>query len=350
VQALAVPGFYAWSQWQPGRNIYFSSHFWKREGGNVVFDPLPLDDADAREIEALGGVATILLTNRDHERAAAAMRDRFGARILCSRREAGLFELRVDETFDRQVLPGISAIPLDGAKTPGEVAFLMAESGVAVVGDAIIGAPAGALSFMPDDKIGDPVALALSLRHLWLPWTRTLLLGDGASLFAGVDEALGALLEARGGPAVNRINLDELEYELRVGGGDKYRRFAAEMGYPIGARRLGYRAVRIPPGMRYCPLHSHDKCEEVFYVVEGTPSVRTPRGTLRLRPGDFMAFPVGHRGAHQLINESDADALAVLMGAEDDDEVCYYPDSRKVLIARRDLIVREDRLDYYDGE
>jgi uncharacterized cupin superfamily protein len=278
------------------------------------------------------------------------MRERFGARVLCGRREAGLFELRVDDTFEDRALPGVAAIALEGAKTAGEVAFLIEELGVAVVGDALIGAPSGALSFMADEKLADPVALALSLRRLWTPEVTTLLLGDGASLFAGVDEALGTLLEARGGPAVNRINIDELVYKPREGAGGKYRSLAAETGYPIGARRLGYRVVRIPPGARYCPLHSHDKCEELYYVVDGTPSVRTLRGTLRLKPGDFMAFPVGDRGAHQLTNESDADARVVLIGGEDADEVCYYPDSRKVLLARRDLIVREDRLDYYDGE
>ena len=40
-----------------------------------------------------------------------------------------------------------------------------------------------------------------------------------------------------------------------------------------------------------------------------------------MRPGDFMAFPVGDRGAHQLLNESDADALVLLLGLDEDDEV-----------------------------
>ncbi len=114
--------------------MFFSSFLWVRDGGNVAFDPLPLSDDDARAIEALGGVATVLLTNRDHERGAAAMRERFASRVLSSRREAELFELRVDGTFDRQVLPGLLAIPLDGAKTPGEVAFLTEDLEVGIVG------------------------------------------------------------------------------------------------------------------------------------------------------------------------------------------------------------------------
>jgi uncharacterized cupin superfamily protein/glyoxylase-like metal-dependent hydrolase (beta-lactamase superfamily II) len=350
MQALTLPNFHSWSLWQPDRGMFFSSFLWVRDGGNVVFDPLPLSDDDARAVEALGGVTTILLTNRDHERAAAAMRDRFGARVLAGDREAELFELRVDGTFGRQALPGLTAILLEGAKTPGEVAFLTEDLEVAIVGDAILGTPAGALSFLPDAKLADPVALALSLRRLWSPRLRTLLLGDGASVYKGADAVLAELIETRGGPAANRVNVDELEYEFSDGVDGKYASHDAEIGWQIGARRLGYQMVRLPAGARFCPMHAHDREEELFYVIEGRPTVRTPRGDLKMRPGDFMAFPVGDRGAHQLLNESDAEALVLLLGLDEDDEVVYYPESRKVLAGRRRLMMREDRLDYFDGE
>ena len=177
---------------------------------------------------------------------------------------------------------------------------------------------------------------------------RTLLLGDGASIYGGADESLATLVETRGGPAANRVNVDELKYEFSEGGNGKYASHDAEIGWQIGARRLGYQMVRIPAGARFCPMHSHDKEEELFFVIEGRPSVGTPRGTLQLRPGDFMAFPVGDRGAHQLLNESGADALVLLLGAQEEDEVVYYPVSRKVLAGRRRLMMREDRLDYFD--
>ncbi len=351
MQTLAISGLHAWSRWQPDRTMSFTSHLLVREGENVAFDPLPTDAADEEQIEALGGVAVILLTNRDHERGAAAMRERFGARILASRAEAELFSLRVDDVFDEgELMPGITAIALAGAKTPGEVAFFLADCGVAVLGDAILGDPAGALSFLPDAKLADPHALALSLRQLWALQPRALLLGDGVSLFAGVDEAMGTLLETRGGPAVNRINLDEMNWETFDDLDGRYRCDIAEIGLLIGARKLGYRAVRLPPGARFCPLHAHDREEEVFFVLEGEPSVRTLRGTVQLNAGDVIAFPVGDRGAHQVLNESDAPATLILLGMDEEDEVAYYPDSQKVGLRRRGLRMRVDRLDYYDGE
>ena len=129
MQALALAGLHAWSRWQPDRHMFFTSHFLVRDGGNVAFDPLPADATEAAEIEALGGVAIVLLTNRDHERGAAAMRERFGARILANRAEAGSFALQVDGIFEAgDVVPGITAIALEGAKTPGEVAFFLPDS------------------------------------------------------------------------------------------------------------------------------------------------------------------------------------------------------------------------------
>ncbi|HKU80565.1 MAG TPA: MBL fold metallo-hydrolase, partial [Candidatus Tumulicola sp.] len=166
MQPLAIEGLHMWSRRQPERKMHFSSYLLVREGGNVAFDPLPAGDDEEAEIDALGGVKTILLTNRDHERGAARLRERFGARILCSRAEADLFGLTVDGTFDDRlpvipsaragisddVLPGIYAVGLRGAKTPGEVAFVLRESNVAIVGDALLGTPAGALSFLDDAK------------------------------------------------------------------------------------------------------------------------------------------------------------------------------------------------------
>jgi uncharacterized cupin superfamily protein/glyoxylase-like metal-dependent hydrolase (beta-lactamase superfamily II) len=364
MQQLALDGLYAWSRWQPARGMDFSSYFLVGKGGNTAFDPLPLDDVEEREIEALGGVTTVLLSNRDHERGAAAMRERFGARILCSSGEAPLFDLQVDGVFPlgkaivpsaraphgQEAAPGVVAIALEGAKTPGEVAFYLPHCDAAIVGDAVLGAPAGSLSFLGDEKLADPQALALSLRRLWMLELRALLTCDGMPLLSGADAALATLLESRGGPAVNRINLDQLEWEEFDDAGGRYRGRAGEIGLAIGARSLGYRAVRLPPGARFCPLHAHDREEEVFYAVEGTPTIRTLRGSLTLRPGDFMAFPTGDRGAHQVLNESDAWCTVILFGADDPDEISYYPDSQKVGLRRRGLRMRVDRLDYYDGE
>jgi len=79
--------------------------------------------------------------------------------------------------------------------------------------------------------------------------------------------------------------------------------------------------------------------------------VRGSDATIECRSGDFIAFPTGARGAHQLLNESDSDAVVLLLGLAERNEVCFYPDSNKVLIDPEGLILRASpALDYYDGE
>jgi uncharacterized cupin superfamily protein len=217
----------------------------------------------------------------------------------------------------------------------------------------MIGAPGGALSLLPDEKLENASRLILELRRLWALHLDTLLLCDGQPIFHGADDAIAQLLETRGGAQVNRINIDELEFEAYK----EHARFGAEdgeVGLLIGARKLGYRVAKIPPGKSFCPLHSHEAEEEFFFVIDGNPSVRTLRGTIACRRGDFIAFPTGERGTHELRNDSDAECTVLLVGLNEAVEICRYPDSQKVLFDSFDearLMVRSTpTLDYFDGE
>jgi uncharacterized cupin superfamily protein len=131
------------------------------------------------------------------------------------------------------------------------------------------------------------------------------------------------------------------------------------VGFTIGARSLGYRVSTLAPGKRFCPLHSHAREEELFFVLDGEPSVRTLSGTVRCRKGDFVALPVGDSGTHQLLNESDAPATVLLLGRTEPTEVCYYPDSDKLLVDTERPIIKERNsimvraspdLEYFHGE
>lgn len=340
---LDIPGAWMWSAWQPDRGMAFNSYLFERDGGCIAVDPLPLDDQSLDQIAKLGGVRTIVITNRDHERSAQALRDRFGAR---------------DATLEPEgeVFPGAFVVPLPHGKTDDEVALYLPAGQAAVVGDALIGAPAGSLSLLAAEKLADRERFVMTLRRLWGLQLQTLLLGDGQPLFTGADAAIGALLEREGGVALRRVNLDEITFR-HADAGTKWECYDGEIGLPLGARDLGYRVARIPPGKAFCPLHWHVRCEEFFYVIEGRPSIRTHKGTFECRPGDFIAFPTGESGAHQLLNESKESALVLLVGMEDSAaglEACFYPDSEKVglFTAERSLgLIRSSpKLDYYDGE
>lgn len=351
---IALPGGWTWSAWQPERGMNFNSYAFERDGACIAVDPLPLDAAGIDALQRLGGVRSIVLTNRDHQRAAAALRERFGARVMVHEPEAPLFDVPVDATFTdgEEVFQGAYALALAYGKTPGEAALHFPSEGAALVGDALIGAPAGTVGILPDEKLEDPRRFLFALRRLWALRLRTLLLCDGQPLFAGADEAIGRFLETRLGAEVNRINVRDVRYVLE----DQHERYAVydgEVGLLIGARKLGYRLAKLPPGMAFCPLHSHEADEEFFYVVEGRPSVRTLRGTLQCLPGDFVAFPAGERGTHQLRNDSEEEAIVLLVGGEPEVEICSYPDSGKVGVYGRDvdrMLAGAPALGYFDGE
>ena len=207
IAPLRIPGAWMWSAWQPDRAMAFNSYLFERPSpqggeGSLVVDPLPLGEDAFQWISGRGGVHTVILTNRDHVRAAQTFRDRFGARVLAHSVEAPLFEIGIDATFadGEQVFPGAYVIALAHGKTPGEVALHLPEVQSALVGDALIGAPTGTLSLLPDEKLEDPAHFLLELRRLWALRLDSLLLGDGQPIFSGADDALATLLEQRGGP------------------------------------------------------------------------------------------------------------------------------------------------------
>jgi glyoxylase-like metal-dependent hydrolase (beta-lactamase superfamily II) len=198
MQQTMLAGIAMWSIWQPDRNLYFNSFFVARPDGNVAIDPLPLAEADAAEIAARGGVAWVLITNRDHERDARALAARFDARLVCGEREAPLLAGPVDRTLQPgEVFAGATVIAFDGLKTAGEIALFWPEYRAALVGDALWGSPAGALRMMPDEKLADPPRAAISLRALRAERPEHLLVGDGACIFGGADDAIRTCLEAR---------------------------------------------------------------------------------------------------------------------------------------------------------
>ncbi len=351
MRSTVVPGIWLWSRWQPERGMDFNGFFAEAADGNLVVDPIEPDDATLADLRHRG-VAAVLVTNRDHERATATISAATGADILASALDAPLLSVSVDRIVELgDVVFGWTVLGLDGFKTAGEIALYDAARKTAIVGDAIVGAPMGALTLMPDEKLVDPARAILSARVLRARRIEHLLVGDGACLFGNARDAIGAMLDARDGVAVNRVNLDEARYTVSDGDPTPFGGTTAEIGQLIGARSMGYAAVRLRPGEHYCPYHWHTAEEEFFVVMAGAPTLRTPRGTFALRTGDVIAFPADPNGAHRIWNDDATDALVLMVAKLDPADVCFYPDSRKVLVESSDTLVRDNpQLDYFDGE
>jgi uncharacterized cupin superfamily protein/glyoxylase-like metal-dependent hydrolase (beta-lactamase superfamily II) len=351
MRKTVVPGVWSWSRWQPDRDLDFNGFFAEGADGNLVVDPVEPDEATLAALRERG-VAAVVVTNRDHERAAAAVAAATGAPVIASELDAPLLAQRVDRTVrPGDVVHGWTVIGLDGFKTAGEIALHDRARKTAIVGDALWGTPAGALTLMPDAKLADPVRATLSARKLRALRLDHLLVGDGACVFGNAHAAIGAMIDARPGALTNRVNIDELEY-VPYAGPAPFGSLDAETGFLLGAEKLGYFTVKLAPGQAVCPYHWHTAEEELFVVMAGTPTLRTPKGTFALRAGDVIAFPIGPGGAHRLQNDSAEEAHVLLIANnEESSDSCFYPDSRKHVVGGTRVLARDEpALDYFDGE
>lgn len=107
--------------------------------------------------------------------------------------------------------------------------------------------------------------------------------------------------------------------------------------------------LRIPPRKKAYPYHLHSAQWEFYYVLAGRGLVRHADGTDKIQQGD--AFLFGPDEPHQLINDSDADLLILVVADNPIGESCYYPDSKKWLVRSPERrLLRGESLDYLDGE
>ena len=195
MKRLHRPDLHGWSHFNNDRNLDFHSVLWVREGGNVAVDPLPLSDHDRAHLEKLGSVATIVITNSDHVRAAAQLAADTGAALCGPAGEREGFPLECSRWLGDgdEVVPGLRALALDGSKTPGELALLLEETTL-ITGDLVRAHEAGRLCMLPDPKLRDRAGALASVRRLAaLPGITAVLPGDGWPIFRDGAAALGEL-------------------------------------------------------------------------------------------------------------------------------------------------------------
>lgn len=192
MKSLHRPDLYAWSTFDEARNVDFHGLAWVRPGGNVLIDPLPMSPHDAAHLETLGGAAWIVITNSDHTRDAAGIAARTGAKVCGPAAERGVFPADRWIEDGEEIVPGLRALALHGAKTPGELALVL-EGSTLITGDLVRAHTAAGLMMLPDAKLVDKAQAVASVQRLAaLPGIEAVLVGDGWQVFRGG----GALLQA----------------------------------------------------------------------------------------------------------------------------------------------------------
>lgn len=141
--------------------------------------------------------------------------------------------------------------------------------------------------------------------------------------------------------------------------GDESGKFAVqsrEIAVALNAKELGYCIVTLEPGKRSCPYHFHHAEEELFFVLEGSGTLRqgdeNGEEEIVLVAGDFAAFPPDTGIAHQFYNHTEAAFVYLAFSNRSKLDVAEYPDSDKLLVRgpRRRMLPRNPTLQYFDGE
>ena len=192
-----LPGILVWSRLSERHGYDFNGTLVLHPEGNLCIDPVEPAADELDRIRGLG-VVRILLTNRNHVRAANAVRERTGARVAIHAADAAHARTQgatLDDTLTLGERIGPFHVVGVPGKSPGEVALHWAARRLLVVGDAVVGNPPGDLSLLADKVMDDPTRLRLSVRALLGLDFDALVVGDGVPVLTGARERLRELVE-----------------------------------------------------------------------------------------------------------------------------------------------------------
>lgn len=147
------------------------------------------------------------------------------------------------------------------------------------------------------------------------------------------------------------INLQDAPKETQMTGdhwGATWKVMTPEMRERGGS--LGMVWQILPPGRAACPFHTHQREDEVFFVLSGTGVFRYGEHVRTIREGDCISCPAGTGIAHQIANNSDRDLVYLAIGPHDPDEVATFPDSGKVFVRSLQRVGTFENTDYMHGE
>jgi uncharacterized cupin superfamily protein len=116
-------------------------------------------------------------------------------------------------------------------------------------------------------------------------------------------------------------------------------------------QNLNFDLRLLNPGQFSAPYHFHRYAEELFMVLSGSMTLRTPDGLEIVTTGDLIFFEMGETGAHQFYNHTSEPCTYLDVRSFIGYDVCDYPDSEKILLAPSfEIFDKEAKSGYFKGE
>ena len=119
----------------------------------------------------------------------------------------------------------------------------------------------------------------------------------------------------------------------------------------ITPQYLNFDLRQLNPGQYCAAYHFHRYAEELFMIISGSATLRTPMGLEVVESGDLLFFETGETGAHQLYNHTNEACVYLDVRTFIGYDVCEYPDSDKIfLVPSYEIFDKNVQLNYFNGE
>ena len=85
----------------------------------------------------------------------------------------------------------------------------------------------------------------------------------------------------------------------------------------------------LQPGKANSPYHYHTGSDEIYYIISGQGTLKTPEGEKDISTGDAIVMPANENGAHMLINTSNIPLVYLNVKTVSSTDVIVFPESNK---------------------
>jgi uncharacterized cupin superfamily protein len=146
---------------------------------------------------------------------------------------------------------------------------------------------------------------------------------------------------------------DQREFQESPNKIDNYRIFTdvSRIKKGLNPENLNFDLRQLNPDQYSAPYHFHRYAEELFMIISGSATLRTPNGLEILNSGDLIFFEKGETGAHQLYNHTTENCVFLDVRTYIGYDVAEYPDSDKILLAPSfEIFNKDSQVSYFEGE
>ena len=190
-----APGIFLWRFYDPSIKAELFSTALETASGTLLVDPIPLAPDATAGLERRAKIAGIVVTNENHERAAAQFAEEFHVPIYLS---AGLMSATklpaVVSVHDNSLPTELTAVGIEGGPAGETAIHLAAGDGTMVIGDALINFEPYGFALLPAKYCSNFKLMRRSLSKLLDYSFERMLFAHGLPILSRARERLELLL------------------------------------------------------------------------------------------------------------------------------------------------------------